>query len=149
MNQKRFPGFVPFCGGGLAVVMLHKALWDDIATRGLKNISIVNTEALPAFEDTVNDWETNFHIPWLMEYDGIGNVVRYQRVDGMGTDMPKFIEFFYYYDQAGADGLGSNESFKAAEADRVATWKNGELEIPWIVNGVIFNGQISDPAATD
>lgn len=108
---------------------------DDIGTRGLKNITIVNTEALPAYEQTVNDWEINTHIPWVMGYEGIGKVVRYERISG--TDMPKFIEIFYYYDQASADGLGTNEVFKSAEADRLATWKNGELDVPWIVNGIL------------
>lgn len=113
---------------------------DDIANRGLKNITIVNTDALPAYEEEVNKWEVNTHIPWLMRYNGIGKIVRYQRISG--TDLPKYIEIFYYYDQAAADGQNTDENFKSAEADRVATWKNGELDIPWVVTAVINDEKV-------
>jgi formylglycine-generating enzyme required for sulfatase activity len=110
------------------------------AGKPLVYATIVGTAAKAEFDSVVNAWEINFHVPWLMNYTGLSKVVRYRKIDGTGanvTQMPKYIEIFYYSDKAGFEGQGADASFQAAEADRVATWKNGELDIPFVFNGQI------------
>ncbi len=114
--------------------------WENVsANTPMQYVTVVATVAKAEYDSAVNAWETNFHVPWLMKYKGLSRVVRYKKIDGTGANvsqMPKYIEVFYYKDKAGSDGQGTDTNFVAAEADRVATWQNGELTIDWVLAGV-------------
>jgi len=99
-------------------------------------VTFVALDPDPEVEDEVMEWEDETHVPWLLEYEGLAKVVRYERipdVDENADDIPKFIELFYYRDQEAFDGWGSSEPFQEAEEDRKETWTDEELAIPWVM----------------
>ena len=112
------------------------------ADKPMQFITMVSTVAAAGYEDAVNDWEINKHVPDHMQSEKLSRVVRYKKISGTGAEvsgMPDYIELFYYADQASFDGHNPNNDvfFKAAEEDRAATWQNGELDVPWVYSGSI------------
>lgn len=99
------------------------------------NITIIGLVIDSSMESTIIDWEDNKHVPWVMKYQGIAKVVRYKKASGGTNDgeLPKFLEFFYYRDQAAADGQQADQNFMDAEADRMAMWTDSQLAIKPIV----------------
>lgn len=92
-------------------------------------------------EAQVLQWEDDTHVPWVMQYPGLHKVVRYEKIPGAQVNsdlLPKYIEFFYFPDQASFDGLGPSQPFQDAEADRMATWTDAQLQIPWVFKGQLM-----------
>lgn len=117
-----------------------KSWENESAKNSLVYVKIVPTVAAEGYDLAVNDWEINTHVPWLMKYKGLSKVVRYKRIDNTGmnvTEMPEYIELFYYADKEGYEGQKTDENFIAAEEDRANTWLNGELDVPWSYSGQI------------
>lgn len=106
----------------------------------LNNVTFVALNPDPALETEIMDWEDETHIPWVMQYPGLAKVVRYEKIAGVevnGAAFPKYIELFYFPDQVAADGLGPSQPFQDAEADRMATWTDEQLGIPFVLSGVL------------
>lgn len=119
-----------------------KSWENEGADQPMQFITMVSTVASAGNEDAVNNWENTKHVPDHMQSQNLSRVVRYKKIDGTGANvsgMPKYIEIFYYADQAKfeAHNPGSDPIFAAAEEDRANTWKNGELDIPWVYSGAI------------
>jgi hypothetical protein len=109
------------------------------AAGNLPNLTVIGLVIDPTVEAQVIDWEDNTHVPMLMGYQGVGKIVRYTKIAGGTNDaeLPKFLEFFYYYSQADSDAWSEAPEFIAAEEDRAATWTDAQLAINPIVKGVL------------
>lgn len=105
----------------------------------LPNLTVIGLVVDPALDAQIVDWEDNTHVPMLMGYAGLAKVVRYTKVAGgtNDTDLPNYLEFFYYRDQAAVDGWQASSQFMTAEADRAARWTDAQLAINPIVAAVI------------
>lgn len=121
-----------------------KSWENEGADKPMQFITMVPTIAAIGFQDTVNNWEINKHVPDHMHSEKLSRVARYKKVSGAGGDisgMPDYIELFYYDNETNfkAHNPGADSVFAAAEQDRADTWRNGELNIPWVYTGAITN----------
>ncbi len=118
---------------------LAKSADNGNSTGALPNVTIIGLVIDAAVEAQVLEWEDNKHVPLLMNYKGIAKIVRYQKAAGGSDDaaLPKYLEFYYYPNQAASDGQNTDKNFVDAEADRMKTWTDAQLSVNPIVTGTL------------
>ena len=98
-----------------------------------KIIQIVASESTPEKEAEFYKWYTDFHIPILMEYEGLKQAGGYQRIgdDELGA---KFLAIYEFETREAMDAFPGSDAFKDAIADFEANKERVGFTMKWVAS---------------
>jgi|GEM_PF-850722 len=98
-----------------------------------KVLQIVATKCKEDMEDKYNQWYNDIHIPMMMKYDGLKKASRYQLM-GESNDHSKYLAFYEYESEKAQADINGSPEFAAAIEEMQESWKDGGIDILWMVN---------------
>jgi len=96
--------------------------------------SILNIVATECTGDEVkfNKWYNEVHLPLILKYNGVKKASRYKRL-GENKENPTYLALYEFESKEALDAMHDSPEFKAAMEEMDETWKDGGIDLQWIV----------------
>lgn len=93
---------------------------------------MVASECKPEAEEKYNKWYDEVHIPMLLKFKGLKEVIRYRLVGETGA-FPKYLTVYKFESPEAYEAYGTSPERSAAMDELATTWKQGGFEVKWRV----------------
>ncbi len=91
-------------------------------------LNMVATQCQPEVEEEFNKWYDEIHIPLLLKFKGIKEVIRYKIINET-EEYPTYLTVYEFESQKAYEAFTTSPEYAAAREEMSETWKEGGFEV--------------------